>query len=117
MFIVISYYNKTAIYKYIPCVASNDVAVVVVGCPVSPVRVTTAVEVGNGANVLILERRSVEHRVATDGHLVLVIEPFCGVVEELSGTDRIPAFLDTVLNFTGLEAVEVGAVPSAWTMC
>jgi hypothetical protein len=99
--------------KYIPCVGSNNVAVVVVSCPIRPIRVTAAVEVGNGTNVLILERRSVKHCVTTNGHLILVIEPFCRVVEELPCTDRIPPFLDSVGQSISFVAVEIGAVPGA----
>lgn len=75
MVFMISHCNKKVVYEYIPCVSSNNIAVVVVICPVRPVRVTAAEEVGNGTDVLVLERRSVEHGVTTNGNLVLIVEP------------------------------------------
>lgn len=72
------------LYKNVPCVSPNNVAVIVIRCPIGPIAVTTTEEVGDGTNVLIMERCTIEHSVATNGNLILIVEPFCCVVEELS---------------------------------
>lgn len=103
------------LHRSVPGVGSNNVAVIVVGCPVRTIRVTATKEVGGGTNVLILERRSVEHCVTTNSHLILIVKPLGCIIKELSCTDRIPPTLDTVLYSLSGVAFEIGAIPSAYT--